>query len=174
MSSQAIIIGATGLVGQECLRLLLARYDSVTALVRRSTGRLHPRLTERMMDFERLDTIEIPKGAHVYCAIGTTIKKAGSEAAFRKVDYDYPKLLGQRAAEASGSRFAIVSSVSADAHSNNFYLRVKGELEDALREMPFEALHIFRPSFLAGDREEKRSGEKAGIVFAKALGVLLV
>jgi uncharacterized protein YbjT (DUF2867 family) len=174
MPSQAIIVGATGLVGQECLRLLLARYDSVTALLRRTTGRLHPRLTERMMDFDRLDTIEIPKGAHVYCAIGTTIKKAGSEAAFRKVDHDYPKKLGERAAAAGGVRFAIVSSVSADAHSNNFYLRVKGELEDALREMPFDALHIFRPSFLVGDRAEKRTGEKAGIVLAKGFGFFLV
>src|SRR6266851_3348642 len=174
MSSQAIIVGATGLVGQECLRLLLTRYGSVTALVRRSTGRLHPRLVERIMDFERLGTIEIQAGAHVYCALGTTIKKAGSEEAFRKVDYEYPRMLAERAAEAGGARFALVSSVGANARSNNFYLRVKGDLEDALRAMPFEALHIFRPSFLIGDRAEKRSGEAAVSAIARGLGFLLV
>jgi uncharacterized protein YbjT (DUF2867 family) len=174
MPSQAIIVGATGLVGQECLRLLLAHYDAVTALVRHSAARLHPRLTERIMDFDRLDTIEIPKGSHVYCALGTTMKKAGSEAAFRKVDFRYPKKLGERAAAAGATRFALVSSVSADAHSKNFYLRVKGELEDALREMPFDALHIFRPSFLIGNRAEKRPGEAAAMAFGRVLSFLLV
>lgn len=173
MSSQAVIAGATGLIGRECLRLLLARYDSVTALVRRTTGRLHPRLSERMMDFNRLDTIEIPRGAHVYCALGTTIDKAGSEEAFRHVDLDYPKMLAGRAADAGGSRFMLVSSVGANARSKNFYLRVKGELEDALRALPLDALHIFRPSILIGDRDEKRAGEAAGIAIAKALGFLM-
>src|SRR5258706_12137439 len=174
MSSQAVIVGATGLVGQEFLRLLLARYDSVTALLRRSTGRLHPRLTERILDFERLGTIEMPVGAHVYCALGTTMKKARSEEAFRKVDYHYPLLLARRAAETGGARFVLVSSAGAGSHSNNFYLRVKGELEEALQALPFDALHVFHPSFLIGDRAEKRSGEAIGMVLASALGVVLV
>ncbi len=93
MPSVAVIAGATGLVGEECLRLLLNRYDSVTSLVRKPTGRQHPKLMERRIDFDRIDTVEIPQGAHVFSALGTTIKKAGSEAAFRRVDFDYPKML---------------------------------------------------------------------------------
>ncbi|PYT15111.1 MAG: oxidoreductase [Acidobacteria bacterium] len=168
-SSHAVIVGANGLVGQECLRLLLARYDSVTAVVRRSAGRIHPRLVERRIDLARLDTIEIATGAHVYCTLGTTMKKAGSEAAFRKVDYDYPRMLAGRASAAGGARFMLVSSVGADPRSKNFYLRVKGELEEAVRTLPMDAVHILRPSFLIGEREEPRSGEAAGIALVRAL-----
>src|SRR5260370_25471967 len=107
MSNVAVIAGASGLVGQECLNLLLGRYDSVTSLVRKPTGRHHLRLIERRIDFDVLDTIEIPKGCHVFSALGSTIKKAGSEAAFRRVDFDYPKMLASRAAAAGGANFTL-------------------------------------------------------------------
>jgi uncharacterized protein YbjT (DUF2867 family) len=171
---QAVIAGATGLVGAECLTLLLQRYDSVTAYVRHSSGRSHPRLLERHIDFDRLGTMEIPPGAHVYCALGTTIKVAGSQAAFRHVDYDFPKMLAERTADAARSRFVLISSVGANAQSGNFYLRTKGELEDAVRALPIEAVHIFRPSVLVGERKESRPGEKFGIVVTKSLGVALL
>jgi len=164
----AVIAGASGLVGRECLDLLLERYDTVTALVRKPLGRLHPRLTERRLEFDKVGTIEVPAGAHVFSALGTTIKKAGSEEAFRKVDFDYPRLLAARAAAAGGARFMLVSSVGASATSKNFYLRVKGELEDAVRALALEAVHIFQPSFLMGDRVESRPGEKLGIGVARA------
>ena len=170
----AVIAGATGLVGAECLKLLLDRYDSVTAFVRRSTGRTHPRLLERHIDFDRLGTIEIPPGAHVYCTLGTTIKTAGSQAAFRRVDYDYPKMLAERTADAAGSRFLLVSSVGAAARSNNFYLRIKGELEDAVRALPIEATHIFRPSVLVGNRTEPRPGEKFAISMTQTFTFALI
>lgn len=172
--NSAVIAGASGLVGQECLRLLLNRYDSVTSLVRKPTGFQHLRLIERRIDFDRLDTIEIPRGAHVYSTLGTTIKKAGSEAAFRRVDFDYPKMLAVRAAAAGGATFVLVSSVGADKSSGNFYLRVKGELEQAIAAMPLEAALFFRPSFLIGDRERKRKGEAAGIGIARALSFALI
>jgi uncharacterized protein YbjT (DUF2867 family) len=172
MSNAAVIAGASGLVGQECLRVLLNRYPSVTSLVRKPTGRQHLRLIERRIDFDRIDTIEIPHGAHVFSALGSTIKKAGSEAAFRRVDFDYPKMLAERAA-AAAARFMLVSSVGADRTSGNFYLRVKGELEEAIAEMPLEAALFFRPSVLIGDREEKRAGEGIGIVIARALSFVL-
>jgi uncharacterized protein YbjT (DUF2867 family) len=169
MSNTAVIAGATGLVGEECLRLLLNRYPSVVSLVRKPTGHRHLRLVERRIDFERIDTIEIPQGAHVYSALGTTIKKAGSEAAFRRVDFDYPKMLAARAGAAGAARFMLVSSVGADKASGNFYLRVKGELEEAIAAMPLEAALFFRPSFLIGNRKEKRPAEAAGIGIARAL-----
>lgn len=174
MSNVAVIAGASGLVGQECLRLLLNRYDSVISLVRKPTGNTQGRLTERRIDFERLDTLEIPRGAHVYSALGTTIKKAGSEAAFRRVDFDYPKMLAVRAAAAGGAKFVLVSSVSSDKASGNFYLRVKGELEEAIAAMPLDAALFFRPSVLIGDREEKRTGESIGIVVARLIAFALV
>jgi uncharacterized protein YbjT (DUF2867 family) len=173
MSNTAVIAGASGLVGQECLRLLLNRYPSVTSLVRKPTGRQHLRLVERRIDFDRVDTIEIPRGAHVYSALGSTIKKAGSEAAFRHVDFDYPKMLAERAAAAGAARFMLVSSVGADKASGNFYLRVKGELEDAIAKMSLDAALFFRPSVLIGDREEKRAGEGIGIAVARALSFVL-
>ncbi len=173
MERQAILAGATGLVGRECLRLALEQYDSVTALVRRPLKMTHPRLIAREIDFDRLGTIEIPRGAHVYCALGTTIKKAGSEAAFRRVDFDFPRMLAERAAAAGDARFMLVSSVGASSKSTNFYLRVKGELEDAVRAMTFESVHIFRPSILIGDREERRTGERIGIALASATAFLL-
>lgn len=173
MSNTAVIAGASGLVGQECLRLLLNRYPSVTSLVRKPTGRQHLRLVERRIDFDRIDTIEIPRGAHVFSALGSTIKKAGSEAAFRHVDFDYPKMLAERAAAAGAARFMLVSSVGADKTSGNFYLRVKGELEDAIAKMSLDAALFFRPSVLIGDREEKRAGEGIGIVVVRALSFVL-
>jgi uncharacterized protein YbjT (DUF2867 family) len=174
MSDTAVIAGASGLVGRECLRLLLNRYPSVTSLVRKPTGMQDVRLVERRIDFDRIDTIEIPRGAHVYSALGSTIKKAGSEAAFRRVDFDYPKMLAARAAAAGAARFVLVSSVGADKSSGNFYLRVKGELEEAIARMPLEAALIFRPSILIGDREENRTGEAIGIVVARALTFALL
>jgi uncharacterized protein YbjT (DUF2867 family) len=170
MPSVAVIAGASGLIGQECLGLLLNHYDSVTSLVRKPTGLA----IERRIDFERLDTIEIPRGAHVYSALGSTIKKAGSEAAFRRVDFDYPKMLAGRAAAAGGTRFILVSSVGADKASGNFYLRVKGELEEAVAAMPLEAALFFRPSILIGDREEKRTGETIGAGVARAIKYALI
>jgi uncharacterized protein YbjT (DUF2867 family) len=125
MPTQAVMVGATGMVGSACLPLLLERYENVTAFVRKATGLRNARLIERVVDFGNLGTIEIPHAAHVYCALGTTIKKAGSEAAFRKVDFEYPRMLAERASEAGGTRFVLVSSAGADARSSNFYLRVK-------------------------------------------------
>jgi uncharacterized protein YbjT (DUF2867 family) len=165
----AIIAGATGLVGSECLRLLSTRYNQIIALVRRRAGIPD----ERVVDFDQLGALEFPAGAHVYCALGTTIKKAGSQPAFRRVDFDYPLALAERAAAARG-RFMLVSSVGADPKSNNFYLRVKGELEDRIRVLPLDACHIFHPSFLIGDRAEKRTGEKAGIAIARTINLLLI
>jgi len=174
MASEAIIAGAAGLVGRECLRNLLGRYDSVTALVRKPLNQTSPKLIQRQIDFDRIGTIEIPSGAHVFCALGTTIKTAGSEEAFRHVDFDYPRMLAERAAAAGQARFMLVSSVGASAQSSTFYLRVKGELEESVRAMPLQEVHILRPSFLLGERTEKRPGEAIGGGLARGLSFLMV
>jgi uncharacterized protein YbjT (DUF2867 family) len=109
----------------------------------------------------------------VFCTLGTTIRKAGSQPSFRIVDHDYPLAIARQAAEAGAEQFLVVSSVGANPQSSNFYLHTKGELEDSLAALPFRSLHIFRPSFLLGNRPEKRAGERLGIALAKFLGPLL-
>lgn len=158
----AIILGATGLVGEQCLQALLTSpvYDGVLAVVRKPLEIKDPKLKCLVVDFDKLGDYKAElKGQDVYCAIGTTIAKAGSQAAFRKVDFDYPKQLAEIAVWNGAKRFILVSSMGADANSAIFYSRTKGELEEALKTMSLEALFILRPSILMGDRKEKRPGE---------------
>jgi uncharacterized protein YbjT (DUF2867 family) len=170
-----VIAGGTGLVGGHCLRILslTPQYRSVVALVRRKTGLQQSTVEERSVDFERLDTLDLEPEADVFCALGTTIRKAGSKAAFRRVDFDYPVALARRAAALGARRFLVVSSVSADPASPNFYLKVKGEMERELAALPFDAIHIFRPSFLIGERKESRPAEKAGVTIARLFAFTL-
>ncbi|MEZ5402439.1 MAG: oxidoreductase [Bryobacteraceae bacterium] len=169
-SRTALLAGATGLTGGCLLRELAGRYSTTYVLARRTIG-LPPRCALIEVDFDRLPAV-LP-GADVYCALGTTIRKAGSREAFRRVDYGYPLAIA-RAARAGGARqFLLVSSVGADPGSANFYLRVKGELEEALAGVGFDALHLFRPGVLLGDRGESRPGEAIGKVISIAVGALL-
>lgn len=165
----ALLLGATGLVGRACLARLLEepRYARVIAPVRRSALAAHPKLEERVVDFGSPPTFEPIDD--VYCAIGTTMKKAGSRAAFREVDLAIPLRLAERALAAGARRFALVSSVGADARASSFYLATKGELEDALAALGFESLLLFRPSLLVGEREENRTGERIGIAVARVI-----
>lgn len=171
----AWIAGASGLVGAHCLRLLLERpeYGQIFSLVRRPSGESHSKLAERVVDFEKLDELEAPAPDDVFCALGTTIKKAGSKEAFRKVDFGYVEALAGRAAALGAKRFLLVTSVATDAGSPNFYLRVKAEAESAAALKPFEMASMLRPSFLLGKRREFRLGEKIGIPLARAFAFLL-
>ncbi len=122
---------------------------------------LHPAQVEsRVVDFQNLSPANVAGADDVFCALGTTIKKAGSQAAFRKVDYDAIVNLARASVEAGAKRFVLVSSIGADPKSGNFYLRVKGETEQAVALLPFEAVHIMRPSLLLGERRESRTGER--------------
>lgn len=167
----AIVAGATGLVGGYLRRILDedAFFDEVRVLVRRASGFEGKKTVERVVDFARLGEADLDGGTHVFCALGTTIRKAGSEAAFRQVDYEYPLGLARGAATRGARRFLLVSSVGADAKAGTFYLRVKGEVEEAIRGLPFEAFYAFRPSFLLGERAESRPGERFGMAFARGL-----
>jgi len=115
----------------------------------------------------------MPHGADVFCALGTTIRKAGSKPAFRRVDYEYPKVLAERAIACGAEQFVLVSSAGADARSPGFYLRVKGDTERAAAALPFHAVHIFRPSLLLGEREESRPAERLGAAVGPWLNFLL-
>ena len=173
----ALIAGASGLVGGHCLDLLLAEpaYDSVTALVRRELPATHRKLRQVVVDFDRLgEKAALFDVDDLFCCLGTTIRAAGSQEAFRKVDHDYPMELGRLLKEHGGRQMAIVSSLGADPGSRFFYNRVKGEVEEGLGAMGLPALQIFRPSLLLGERSESRLGEKIGSVVMKLVGPLLV
>jgi uncharacterized protein YbjT (DUF2867 family) len=171
----ALIIGATGLVGEQCLKVLLNsnQYGNVIALVRRNTDINHPKLEKIVADFDRPETYQSKiKVDDVYCAMGTTIGKAGSQAAFRKADLEIPLQVAKAALQLGARRFILVSAMGANAKSGIFYNRVKGELEDALAKTGYSALIVFRPSILLGDRKEKRTGEQIGRFVAEKLSFL--
>lgn len=173
----ALVAGATGLVGRELVRGLLAD-DAVAAvhvLARRPLQLQHPKLTVHVVDFAALPAL--PAVDEVYLALGTTIKVAGSQAAFRAVDHD-ANLAVARAARASGAkRLGVVSAMGADSQSSIFYSRVKGELERALDALGYEGLVVARPSVLAGDRavlgQPERAGEKLALRASRWLAPLI-
>src|SRR4051794_37156765 len=175
-SRTALVAGGTGLVGSFCVEWLLAdaAYGSVITLVRRPPIFSPPKLDPRVVDFDKVSEMPTTTVDQVFCALGTTIRKAGSQEAFRKVDYEYAVKLAGWAIRAGASQFGVVSSVGADAKSSNFYLRVKGEMEDAVSALPFQSVHIFRPSILMGSRAETRPGEAIGIRLARALQFAMV
>jgi uncharacterized protein YbjT (DUF2867 family) len=174
MQKTALIAGASGLTGSFLLKKLLQteNYSKITALVRKPLELEHPRLEQVVFDFDHPDEAAL-QADHVYCCLGTTIKKAGSKVAFRKVDLEYPLNLAKISHQKGASRFAVITSMGSGQKSMFFYSQVKGELEDELKKIPFEGLFIFRPSLLVGNRTEKRFGEGAATVVMKAVDFLL-
>jgi uncharacterized protein YbjT (DUF2867 family) len=163
----AVLAGATGLVGGECLTRLLAsrRYGRVLVVSRRplESGGRHRKLETVVTDFDHLDVVAARLGGdHVFCALGTTIRKAGSQARFRVVDHDYPLRLAAITLGQGARHFSLVSALGASRSSPFFYSRVKGELEDDLRGMGWPSLAVFRPSVIAGERGEARPLERLG------------
>ncbi|MBX3207653.1 MAG: NAD-dependent epimerase/dehydratase family protein [Labilithrix sp.] len=175
MSRRALVLGATGLVGARCVAHLLESpaYERVTCLVRRATLTTSDKLRERVVDFAKLTAEDVEPADDLFCAIGSTMKKAGSREAFRRIDHDLPLRVAELAVAAGTKRIALVSSVGADARSSSFYLKTKGELDEALAKLPLAALHVMRPSLLLGDRAESRPGEAVATVFARATSGLL-
>jgi uncharacterized protein YbjT (DUF2867 family) len=170
VSRVAVVAGATGLIGAELVRRLLAEpsYHRVVALARRPLELSAARLVVVNADFERLEPTLAPATAgaraiDIYCCLGTTIGAAGSEAAFRRVDHDFVVALGRWAARAGARRMIVVSALGADAASRVFYNRVKGETERDLAALGLTSLVIVRPSLLSGDRTEFRFGERVAL-----------
>jgi uncharacterized protein YbjT (DUF2867 family) len=173
-----LIAGASGLVGRQILQGLLAD-DSVAAVHsvgRRELDVAHPKLTQHRVDFSRA-LPSLPRVGEAFVALGTTIKVAGSQQAFRAVDYDAVVAVARAAKAAGATRLGVVSAMGADKRSRIFYNRVKGETEEALSAMGFATLVIARPSFLAGDREALgqplRGGEKLAMRVSRILAPLI-
>lgn len=164
----AVLLGATGLIGGYCLDYLLGApaYGKVTVLTRTKLKLKHQKLEQHVINFDRLeDYRKLLRANDIFCCLGTTMSKAGSREAFYKVDYTYCYESARIAAEEGASQFLLVSSVGADADSLVYYFRVKGELEKAIKDLPYWAVHIFQPSVLLGQRPESRWGERlAGII----------
>jgi uncharacterized protein YbjT (DUF2867 family) len=183
MLKTALVLGATGLVGNTLVEQLCTdhRYQTVTCLLRKPLSKDFfntnaAKVQPIVVDFENLQDYQGYFGCdHIYLCLGTTIKKAGSKSAFRKVDFEYVHIAAQLAKSQRAGSFVWISSVGANAKSTNFYLRVKGELENAILNM--SGLHnasAVRPSLLLGEREEMRPAEKLGSILSPFLSVLLV
>jgi uncharacterized protein YbjT (DUF2867 family) len=183
----ALLAGATGLVGRELLRLLLAdaRYSAVHCVGRRAPTLTHPKLAAHVADLSSAAQLDaLPVADDVYIALGTTIKVAGSQAAFKAIDLDAVVALAQsniaRAATkdiASSMRLGVVSAMGADAQSSVFYNRTKGQMEAAVAQLGYASVSIARPSMLAGDRaslqQTARPGEQIGLKLMGALQFLI-
>ncbi len=169
-----LIAGATGLIGSLALDRALAdpRVETVTAVTRRNLDRRHQKLDNRLADFAVLGSL--PPADAALCALGTTMRQAGSKPAFLAVDRDAILAFAHAARLAGVTRFAIVSSVGAKAWSANFYLDTKGRVEADLAALGFDRLTILRPSLLDGDRGDRRPLEQASIIAARLLNPLLV
>jgi uncharacterized protein YbjT (DUF2867 family) len=174
----AAVIGSTGLIGSHITDLLIAdnRYQTVRLIVRKPVTLSHPKLEMKLVNFEDYESLKLAiDGCDViFCAVGTTQKKvAGDKLIYRKVDYDIPVNAARACLETGVEQYLLVSSVGADKNSKNFYLRLKGEVEEAVQKFPISSISIFRPSMLLGNRKEFRLGERIGQPITKLLSPLL-
>ena len=186
MLKTALVLGATGLVGKALVEQLCRdrRYQTVTCLVRKPLSKDFftvnaanvAKVQPIVVDFENLEDYQGYFGCqHIYVCLGTTIKKAGNKSAFRKVDFEYVHIAAQLARAQRAISFVWISSVGANAKSNNFYLRVKGELENAIINMSgLDNACAVRPSLLLGEREEMRPAEKLASMLSPLLSPLLL
>lgn len=190
----ALIVGASGLVGHHLILQLLAseNYSQVIALVRKPLDIKHNKLIQKQVDFNNLahdltqltgpskvqkklacNDSYLPKIDHVFCTLGSTIKKAGSKSAFKQVDYLYPLQIAEHFYQQDSSLFCIVTAMAANESSTIFYNQVKGQLESALCSIGYQHLGIFRPSMLSGQRNEFRLGEQVGALLMNALAFII-
>ncbi len=171
----AIVLGSTGLIGAELVELLQAspHYRSVLLLNRRNSGRVHPKMSERIIDFDAPDLTGI-SGDDFYCAFGTTLRKAGSQALLHRIDCEYPTAIATHLRNQGVKRVLLVSSVGANSNAGSFYLRTKGRLENNLIALGFEQTVIARPSVLIGRKGEFRLGEETALLLLKLASPLML
>ena len=163
---KAIIIGATGLVGNALVNQLLDdnRFDKLIILTRRKLNINHSRIEEHLINFDQPGTWkELVKGDVLFSTLGTTLKQAGSKENQYRVDYTYQYETAKSAAENGVPVYVLVSAAMSDPGSRIFYSRMKGELERDIKLLPFQHIHILQPGILSGDRKENRGGEKMAI-----------
>lgn len=179
----ALVLGATGLVGSEVLSLLLTdeRYERVSCITRKALPNTYQSKKPHEIVMPLCDFLNPYSGAenafsadHIYVCLGTTIKKAGSQKAFRSIDFDLVYQAAVMALQGKAKSFVWVSSVGANSRSSNFYLQVKGELEDAIYQIGDLNAFAVQPSLLLGERHESRPAERLGILFGGLVAPLMV
>lgn len=174
---KAIVIGATGMVGRQLVTQLLEQqaYSEVVILVREPLEVTHSKLKQVIVNWEELQKHEsaFHQADDLFCCLGTTIKKAGSQAAFRKVDLEYPVTAAKIAKKHGIKQFIGISSMGADPKSRIFYSRTKGQFEEEITKIGIPSVHFVRPSLLIGERKEHRTGEKMGEILLGFLDPLL-
>jgi uncharacterized protein YbjT (DUF2867 family) len=174
----ATLIGATGLIGANLLQELLndPYFETVRILIRRPLDITNPKLEKKLVDFTDAESykLALENSDAVFCAIGTTQKKVkGDKVAYRKIDFDIPVKAAKFCKETGCEKFILVSSVGANSKSNNFYLKLKGEVEDAVKAIGIKATHLMQPSALLGARKESRPGERIAQVMMKLFSFLI-
>ncbi|MGB3777086.1 MAG: oxidoreductase [Tunicatimonas sp.] len=172
----ALIAGATGLVGNELLQQLIRgrQYHTISILSRHEVETSSKRVETIIVNYNKLTDQQMPEVDDVFCCLGTTMNKAGSKDAFRKVDHDYPLRVAEITRRKGAQQYLLVSAMGADESSYIFYNRVKGEVEVAIAKLGFDAFHVFRPSMLLGERTETRIGEQIAQVVMKGMAPLMV
>jgi uncharacterized protein YbjT (DUF2867 family) len=171
----SLIIGSTGLIGNKLLYELAKKDTEIIAITRRPINNLPENVSLLNIDFDDfLQNGVLPSCNHIYICLGTTIKKAGSQSEFKKVDFDYCVSFARKAREAGATKISLVSSVGANPHTKNFYLKTKGEVEEEIKKIDFQVINIFRPSLLLGRREESRFLEKIGQNLSSFINLFLI
>lgn len=177
MHPKITVIGSTGLVGKQFLESIVeGQYEHVTAITRRSIPTLESNnfIKQSIYDFSDLEAMRLDlQSEALVCALGTTIKTAGSQEAFMRIDHELPLEIAKIALEEGCKTFILISAMGANAQSRIFYSRVKGLLEEELSDLGFEQYHILRPSMLLGDRQESRTGEFLGKLLMQPLSFLI-
>lgn len=172
----ALVAGSTGLIGSQLLDLLLKDdyYSKVIAISRKKLEINNPKLVNVVCELDQLSKLSTELIADdVFCCLGTTMKVAKSKEKFRAVDFDAPLTLAKIVKENGANKFLLISALGANKSSSIFYNQVKGEVEEAIRQIGLDTFHIVRPSLLIGPRKEQRSGEEAAILFYKIFGWLI-
>ena len=172
MGKTALVIGATGLVGEQLVLLLLEHpeFEKVVVFGRRKSGLNHSKLVEELIDFDRPESwAALVKGDVLFSTLGTTIKTAKTKENQFRVDFTYQYEFAKAASQNGVPVYVLVSSLGADSKSSVFYSRMKGELDEAVSRLPFQKTIIVRPSILDGNRKEKRPAEKVSLAIMRTL-----
>lgn len=176
MPGKAIVIGASGLIGSNIVNILANKpvYDEVVLLVRRKPEAEIPNIRQLVINFDALDDYRQElNGNVIFSCLGTTRSQVIDNKEYRKIDFDYPIQIAEAAAKNGVEQFHIISSLGANKNSANSYLKLKGEIEEALKNIPFKSIHIYRPSFITGKRSKKRITDIVLIPLMKLINPIL-